>query len=80
LPLCQQLDLRGSKTLAKKLQPYLDQVNMAKQLATIVTDVQLVASTNDLNWREPNWPEVELFCQSLGFPRLYKRIQTAFKV
>lgn len=79
LPQCQQLDIRGSKTLAKKLQPYLEQVKMAKQLATIVTEVKLVASINELNWREPDWPEVELLCQSLGFPRLYKRIQTAFK-
>lgn len=74
----QGLKLRGSKTLAEKLEGYEEQVKMAKKLATIVTDVKLIESPDQLLWREPQWEKLELLCEELGFPRMFKRIEKAF--
>lgn len=75
---CQQLKLRGSRTLAEKLEGYDEQVQMAKQLATIVTDVDLIESVDQLRWREPQWDKLELLCEELGFPKMFKRIGKVF--
>ena len=75
---CQQLSIRGSRMLADKLEPYTEQVKLAKTLATIVSDIPLIKLTDELLWRQPQWPQLEALCFELGFPKLFKRIEKVF--
>jgi len=69
------LDIRGSKTLAHKLEGNTAQLAMAKTLATIVTDLPLIESVGQLNWHQADLPKLEKFCFEMGFPRLYVRMK-----
>ena len=69
------LPIRGAKSLACKLVEYDEQIKIAQQLATIVTDLKLISSVNELQWQEPNWSSLKQFCTQMGFPKLFKRIQ-----
>ncbi len=72
------LTIRGAKGLAEKLEEHLEQVAMAKTLATIVCDVQLVDSITDLKWQAPDILALERFCQKQGFERLAGRVNKVF--
>lgn len=69
-----ELPLRGARTLAVKLIEYSDQIRMAQQLATIVTDLKLIKGVGELHWQEPEWVSLERFCMQMGFPKLFQRI------
>lgn len=69
------IDIRGSKTLAPKLEQHITQLAMAKTLATIVTDLPLIDSVTELNWGKADQPKLEFFCFEMGFPRLYSRMK-----
>lgn len=68
------LPLRGAKSLAAKLIEYQEQIRVAQQLATIVTDLKLISSVNELQWQQPHWSALKRFCSQMGFPKLYQRI------
>lgn len=72
------LSIRGAKGLAAKLEENLEQVAMAKTLATIVCDVELVDSVNALKWQSPDIEALERFCQKQGFERLAGRVNKVF--
>lgn len=68
------LSIRGSSTLISKLAHYEEQIKMAKKLATIVVDIPLIASVNDLSLKKQDVKKYQLFCKNMGFPRLAKNI------
>ncbi|MCV6623980.1 MAG: flap endonuclease [Cellvibrionaceae bacterium] len=72
------LPVRGAKGLAAKLEEHLEQVAMAKTLATIVCDVPLVNSIKELHWQPADILALEKFCQKQGFARLASRMNKVF--
>ncbi|MCV6625548.1 MAG: flap endonuclease [Cellvibrionaceae bacterium] len=70
-----ELPLRGAKGLADKLETHLEQVAMAKTLATIVTDIPLIKSVKELDWAAADLDGLANFCQDRGFPRLFSRME-----
>ncbi|MBB6522340.1 5'-3' exonuclease [Pseudoteredinibacter isoporae] len=74
----QDMKLRGAKGLGSKLEEHLEQVAMAKTLATIVCDIPLVDSINDLDWRTADIDALEAFCAEQGFSRLASRVNKVF--
>lgn len=72
------LPVRGAKGLAAKLEEHLEQVAMAKTLATIVCDVPLVSSIKELHWQPADILALEKFCQKQGFSRLASRMNKVF--
>lgn len=73
------LPVRGAKNLAAKLEVHIETVAMAKTLATIVCDIPLIDSVNDLEWGAADIPALESFCHEMGFPRLFPRIEKVMK-
>lgn len=74
------LPIRGAKNLAEKIDSFKEQIVMAQQLTKITDDIDLGIGVKDLNWR-PNSIEydyIQEFCQRMGFPRLYARIEQVF--
>lgn len=70
------LPIRGAGKLSDKLLVFQQQITMARQLAAIVDNIDLGVSTRDLEW-SPVYIDnrrVKDFCQRMGFPRLYARI------
>lgn len=74
----QHMKIRGAKGLADKLEDHLEQVAMAKTLATIVCDVPLVNSLQELQWRTADINALEKFCTKQGFSRLASRVNKVF--
>lgn len=72
------LKIRGAGGLAAKLEDHLEQVAMAKTLATIVCDVPLLSSIKELQWQAADVDALEAFCQKQGFARLSSRIHKLF--
>lgn len=70
------LPIRGARSLGDKLILYREQIAMAQQLATIVHDLPLIERVSELQWQVPQWQCLEDFCRSMGFPRLFRRIQS----
>lgn len=68
------LPIRGAKQLAGKLQQYQEQIAMAQQLATIVTDLPLINGVAALDRRAMQLQKLEAFCVAMGFPKLYASI------
>lgn len=68
------LSIRGSSTLINKLVQYEEQINMAKKLATIVVDIPMIESVNDLSLKNPDVKKYQLFCKKMGFSRLASSI------
>ena len=68
------LSIRGSSALISKLVHYEAQITMAKKLATIVVDIPLIESVNDLSLKKPDVKKYQLFCKKMGFPRLASSI------
>ncbi|BFM08135.1 5'-3' exonuclease [Halioxenophilus aromaticivorans] len=75
------MPIRGAKSLAGKLSTHLEQIALAKMLATIVCDAPLEncahgqLSRQWLTPQAPQWQALERFCQTMGFPRAFTRMQ-----
>jgi 5'-3' exonuclease len=69
------LPLRGATRIAKNLRQYRQQIHIAQQLATIVTNLNVIKTVDELRWRPPQWQLLEAFCMAMGFPQLFSRIQ-----
>jgi 5'-3' exonuclease len=74
LPLLETLPVRGAKRLMNTLTDYQEQIGIAQQLATIVTDLPLINGVNALNHQSINKQKLEAFCTSMGFSKLYAAI------
>jgi len=72
------LPIRGASKLADKLEQFRDQIAMARQLTTIVDNIDLGIGPGDLRWRADyiDIDSVREFCQRMGFPRLFSRIES----
>jgi 5'-3' exonuclease len=70
-----ELKIRGAKKLPDKFAEYWPQIEMANSLATIVTDIPLIKTVNDIQWQTPKWKKLEKYCEAMGFERLYKRVE-----
>jgi 5'-3' exonuclease len=66
--------VRGAPRIVANLQEYREQIAMAQQLATIVTNLPLINSVTALDKQSIDWQKVELFCREMGFPALNKTI------
>lgn len=64
--------IRGAERIANSLDEYRDQITIAQQLATIVTDLPLIDSVNALNKQPIQRKKIERFCREMGFPKLYQ--------
>ncbi len=62
--------LRGAPRLAATLAARRDEARLYSRLATLVTDVPLAESLDDLRWRGPDWGALEAWCAKVGAPRL----------
>ncbi len=68
------IPIRGAKRIADNLISHQQQITMAQKLATIVTDLKLITSVNELNVTpvdQDRWVE---FCHRMGFPKLAVRL------
>jgi 5'-3' exonuclease len=61
-----KVDVRGAATLAPTLAASREEVALYRKLATLVTDVPLTESLEDLAWRGVPRPAFEAWCDALG--------------
>jgi 5'-3' exonuclease len=67
----QDLPIRGAKKLADKLDSHRDQLFLARQLATIVTDVDEAPGLQEISWQGIYQDAFELFCEEMGFGAVF---------
>ncbi len=65
--------VRGAARLAETLAAERDDAMLFKKLATLVTDVPLEESLDDLEWRGVRDDELEAVCADLAAPRILER-------
>ncbi|MDM3872625.1 5'-3' exonuclease H3TH domain-containing protein [Porticoccus sp. W117] len=63
------LPIRGAASLADKLAPYKEQLQITRQLTTIRCDAPLEFDTQQLQWKGIDYPAFESFCQQIGLAR-----------
>lgn len=63
--------------LAEKLAAYAPQALLSRRLATIVRDVPVSLTVEELRCREPDYPALRALFNSLGFRRLLTRLDDA---
>ncbi len=66
--------IRGAAGIAQRLEEYTEQIAIAKQLATIVVDIDLIDSVVELNYQKPDRESFADFCRAMGFARLSNSI------
>ncbi len=66
--------VRGAPRLAGVLARMRDEVTLYKELATLVEDVPLEQSLDDLEWRGVPRARLETLCNALGSPQLLERV------
>ena len=66
------LEIRGAKSIQKKLQKHAESARVSLQLARIATDATIETDLESLRWRGPTnqWP---ILCRKLGFGSLLER-------
>ena len=71
-----RIGIRGFSRIAENINSHREQIAIAQQLATIVTDLPLIDSVSALNRQAISRQKVGLFCREMGFPALYKTIMS----
>lgn len=61
------LPLRGARNLAARLESHREQMALARQLATIVTEAPTVQSVRELRQKTVNYAEFGCFCADMGW-------------
>lgn len=69
-----ELELRGARSLAAKLDAGRDLAFLSRELATIATDAPARATLRELELAGPDLPRVDALCASLGIEGLRERI------
>lgn len=70
------LKVRGAKTLADKIVPWQDQLQLSRQLTEIICDAPLGVGIDELIWRGVDQQAFAEFCQRMGLGgRLIKRAE-----
>lgn len=67
------VDVRGAARLATTLRERMDDALLYRRLATLVDDVPLAESLDDLAWRGPPREEFLRWCDAVGTTRLRER-------
>ncbi|MDO6571473.1 5'-3' exonuclease H3TH domain-containing protein [Gilvimarinus sp. 2_MG-2023] len=62
-----QLPIRGAKSLAQKLPDLRAQIALSRQLARLVSDVELIQSSSQIRRKEVNCDQLTDFCQKMGW-------------
>jgi len=62
--------LRGADRLAATLSARREEALLYRRLATLVTDVPLAGTLEDLRWRGPPWAALQRWCDRVGATRL----------
>lgn len=72
----EELEVRGAKSMRRKLEEHREQAEMSKRLATIVRDAPVDADAEDLLWQGAERDELEDLLEELGFgERIRDRVQ-----
>ena len=66
--------VRGGATLAATLREHLEEVMLFRELATLVTDVPLPETLDDLRWKGAHRDEFTAMAERLGAPGLIDRV------
>lgn len=75
------LPIRGASKLGAKLLEHRDAAMLARELTRIVCDMPLVLGTEAIRRRAPLLPEIEQFCDRLGFgPMLRRQAERVAKI
>ncbi|MFT7464520.1 MAG: DNA polymerase-1, partial [Pseudohongiellaceae bacterium] len=69
------VDVRGAKSLAKKLQPCREMAFLSRTLATVARDAPVHLTLAELAWRGARRDLLEPLLEHLGVPRLAGRVQ-----
>ena len=67
----QDLPIRGANKLADKLLGSSDQMMLARELATIMTNVETVPTTKNIRWQGIHVQALELFTEEMGFGSVF---------
>ncbi len=67
----QDLPIRGAKKLADKLLGNTDQMMLARELATIMTNVETVPTAKKIRWQGIHVQALELFTEEMGFGSVF---------
>ena len=63
----QDLPIRGAGKLADKIDAHREQLLLARQLTTIVSDVDEAPKLEQITWQGINHDAFDLFCEEMGF-------------
>ena len=63
--------LEARKKLADKLLGSIDQIKLARELATIVTDIDVMPVPNDITWQGIQVQAFDLFAEEMGFGNVF---------
>ena len=67
----QDLPIRGAKKLADKIVAHQQQIQLSRQLATIVTDVDTVPNSDQIGWQGVVQDAFALFADEMGFGEVF---------
>jgi 5'-3' exonuclease len=68
------LGVRGAAALATSLREHREQAYLFRELATLVTDVPLPETLDDLRWRGAHRADFTVIAERLGAPQLVQRV------
>ena len=75
-----ELPIRGAATLAGKIEPYREQLQMARQLTEICCQVPLAVEASQLRWQGVSGDDFADFCKRMGLgTRLIARAEALNK-
>jgi 5'-3' exonuclease len=63
----QDLPIRGAGKLADKIDRHREQLLLARQLTSIVTDIDAAPKLEQIAWQGINLDAFDLFCEEMGF-------------
>jgi 5'-3' exonuclease len=69
-----EVEVRGRERLAATLRERREEAALYRRLATLRTDVPLVESLADLEWRGARRPDLEEICREIGAEELLARV------
>lgn len=67
------MKVRGAATLAQNLREHREDAMLYRELATLRTDVPIEESLDELRWKGPDRPALEVLCEELGERALLDR-------
>lgn len=75
----QDLPIRGAQKLADKIIAHKQQIQLSRQLATIVTDIETVPNSDQLGWQGVYQDAFALFADEMGFGEVFNSRSSKLK-